>query len=136
MTRRSDPYRPAIEARTAVLRERGTLTEADDAYWRELARQLRPLADDGSSDDALRRLLWLRHGCGVSALYGDDGEMQCARCGIDFRRDAVARIEDRFQHRALAAAVAQLGSRVAWWRRLRLAWSEFSRVLWPKRSPR
>lgn len=34
----------------------------------------------------LRRLLWIRHGCGVSALYGDGGEMQCCLCGVDFMR--------------------------------------------------
>lgn len=39
-----------------------------------------------------RRLLWLRHGCPPSALYGDDGEMQCA-CGIDFKRKSLDGIE-------------------------------------------
>lgn len=34
----------------------------------------------------LRSLLWLRHGCESSAKYGDDGEMQCNQCGIDFKR--------------------------------------------------
>jgi len=26
-------------------------------------------------------------------IYGDDGELQCSGCWIDFRRDAVAEIE-------------------------------------------
>lgn len=39
----------------------------------------------------LRRLLWLNHG--HSMLYGDDGEMQCGRCLLDFKRDTVERIE-------------------------------------------
>lgn len=41
-----------------------------------------------------RKWLWLNHGCPVSVLYGDDGEMQCAnatahpgRRVLDFRRD-------------------------------------------------
>lgn len=41
----------------------------------------------------LRRLLWLNHGC--VDLYGDDGEMQCSKCMIDFKRDSVKAIEDK-----------------------------------------
>lgn len=48
----------------------------------------------------LRRLLWLRHGCPFSALYGDDGEMQCHACQIDFKRDPVAHIERRWLEQA------------------------------------
>ena len=44
----------------------------------------------------LRYYLWLRHGCSISALYGDDGEMQCGACGIDFKRLSVAEIERTF----------------------------------------
>jgi hypothetical protein len=44
----------------------------------------------------LRKLLWLRHGCDLSALYGDDGELQCHICKIDFLRDAVDYINKRF----------------------------------------
>jgi len=39
----------------------------------------------------LRRLLWIRHGC--TTLYGDDGEMQCSTCQIDFLRDKPQDIE-------------------------------------------
>lgn len=49
----------------------------------------------------LRRLLFLRHGCSGHVLYGDDGEMQCAACMIDFRRDTPEQIEKRFQELAL-----------------------------------
>lgn len=34
----------------------------------------------------IRQVLWLSHGCDINALYGDDGEMQCSKCGIDFLR--------------------------------------------------
>ncbi len=48
----------------------------------------------------LRKLLWLMHGC--TALYGDDGEMQC-NCGnhppIDFKRDSVEEIDRKIQTR-------------------------------------
>lgn len=42
----------------------------------------------------VRKQLWLTHGCGISCLYGDDGEMQCGRFipAIDFRRDPEAAI--------------------------------------------
>ncbi len=44
---------------------------------------------------ALRKLLWIRHGCSIG-LYGDDGELQCNECGIDFLRYSPEEIEDRF----------------------------------------
>ncbi|MBT6050462.1 MAG: hypothetical protein HOG49_26990 [Candidatus Scalindua sp.] len=34
----------------------------------------------------LRELLWINHGHDFHALYGDDGEMQCAECHVDFKR--------------------------------------------------
>lgn len=54
-----------------------------------------------------REVLWLGHGCPISALYGDDGEMQCnhgARHGfIDFKREPW----DQIQGRLLAAATPE-----------------------------
>ncbi len=44
----------------------------------------------------LRRLLWLRHGCPSNALYGDDGEMQCHKCCLDFKRDSAQKIDEKF----------------------------------------
>lgn len=44
----------------------------------------------------LRKLLWSNHGCPPSHLYGDDGEMQCQACVIDFKRDSAEVIERRF----------------------------------------
>ena len=44
----------------------------------------------------LRKLLWLNHGCNFTALYGDDGEMQCQKCMLDFKRDSAQKIKDRF----------------------------------------
>lgn len=41
----------------------------------------------------LRKLLWFRHGCDIAALYGDDGEMQCGQCGMDFKRLSATKIE-------------------------------------------
>ena len=44
----------------------------------------------------LRELLWLRHGCSFFQLYGDDGEMQCTSCMIDFKRDSAEKISRAF----------------------------------------
>jgi len=46
----------------------------------------------------LRKLLWLNHGCDISALYGDDGEMQCCsgrHISIDFKRDSPKAIKQK-----------------------------------------
>ncbi len=40
----------------------------------------------------LREMVWLNHGCSSGALYGDDGEMQCNKCMIDFKRMAPSQI--------------------------------------------
>jgi hypothetical protein len=57
-------------------------------------------------DQALRELLWLRHGCGIAALYGDDGEMQCNACLIDFKRTSAAAIRRGLEAIALRALSA------------------------------
>lgn len=51
----------------------------------------------------LRQLLWLRHGC--QGLYGDDGEMQCGQCMLDFKRDSVEKISQRFTEQGLKQAL-------------------------------
>ena len=52
-------------------------------------------------DEALRRVVWLNHGCPMPALYGDDGEMQCNICRIDFKRMSGSDIERLLQKRGL-----------------------------------
>jgi hypothetical protein len=43
-----------------------------------------------NAERALREEYWLHHGCGgFSALYADDGEMQCRACGHDFKRESI-----------------------------------------------
>ena len=53
----------------------------------------------------LRYLLWLNHGH-VDCLYGDDGEMQCNKCRIDFKRDPVEDIKKRFDETAKQKSIA------------------------------
>jgi hypothetical protein len=54
-----------------------------------------------TDDFKLRKLLWLNHGCSVDLLYGDDGELQCSTCGIDFKRNSVSFIDNQFLLRSL-----------------------------------
>ncbi len=49
----------------------------------------------------LRLMLWLKHGCPPSSLYGDDGEMQCSSCLLDFKRDDAEKINERFSYFAM-----------------------------------
>lgn len=48
-----------------------------------------------SDEQTLRKLLWLRHGCSRFDLYGDDGEMQCVACKIDFKRESVEALQEK-----------------------------------------
>lgn len=76
---------------------------------------------DASVDRQLRELLWIRHGCSLGALYGDDGEMQCNACFpmLDFKRDSWERILDgiskhdasRFARQHAAVEIAVTGNR-------------------------
>lgn len=68
-------------------------------------KALAPAPETEAKTDAdfdLRRLLAMRHGCSIWALYLDDGELQCKSCGIDFKRDRPERISTRFYELGLA----------------------------------
>jgi hypothetical protein len=39
------------------------------------------------TDRFIREVLWANHGCTLLSLYGDDGELQCGNCRMDFRRE-------------------------------------------------
>lgn len=51
-------------------------------------------AKNRAGEMILRRMVWLSHGCDPIALYGDDGEMQCGQCCIDFKRLTPAEIQN------------------------------------------
>ena len=55
------------------------------------------------NEKTLRYWLWLKHG--HTELYGDDGEMQCQRCMLDFKRDSVERISEVFNAQAEKAMI-------------------------------
>ena len=61
------------------------------------------------NEKILRQLLWLNHGH-VEYLYGDDGEMQCPKCLIDFKRDSVEKINNRFDEIAAERAAEYYSS--------------------------
>ena len=42
----------------------------------------------------LRREWWLNHTHPISALYGDDGELQCHACMTDFKRQPIEELHD------------------------------------------
>ena len=68
------------------------------------------MIDNGMSRDErlLRELLWLRHDAAHSSiLYGDDGEMQCSACRIDFKRDAPSTIKERWQRMGFESLTLQ-----------------------------
>ena len=50
---------------------------------------------------AWRKALWLNHG--HDTLYGDDGEMQCPRCLLDFKRNSLDEILAAWELQARAS---------------------------------
>jgi hypothetical protein len=55
-----------------------------------------------AENERLRYLLWLHHG--HMGLYGDDGEMQCPHCRLDFKRNPIAALESAFERQAIERA--------------------------------
>jgi hypothetical protein len=54
-----------------------------------------------AENEKLRKLLWFKHGCSISALYGDDGCMDCNKCVIDFKNDSPKAMEIAWEKMAL-----------------------------------
>jgi hypothetical protein len=71
--------RPHGEEMTAALAE----IQLESVGFLESLMELESLREESAW---LRQQVWLTHGCGITGLYGDDGEMQCGRCLIDFKR--------------------------------------------------
>lgn len=54
--------------------------------------------------DMARRELWLHHGHPITALYGDDGEMQCSMCAVkDWKRESLRDLIDSIQRQRMDA---------------------------------
>lgn len=79
------------------------------ADWKSSTQDLDDEIERLRAENArLRELLWLRHGCEVTALYGDDGERSCGDCRIDFKRMTPAEIEARLIALGKARLAAEL----------------------------
>ena len=52
-------------------------------------------------NNKLREFLWLRHGCPIESLYGDDGELHCGKCMIDFKRMSIEQIQEIWHREGL-----------------------------------
>lgn len=77
--------------------------------------ELKNMKEDEKNDIILRKLVWLNHGC--VGLYGDDGEMQCGECMIDFKRDSAESIQDKLMAKGqknLEAEINAAGGFDAW----------------------
>jgi len=73
------------------------------AEWKDKPHRL--LYDLAREVKLLQKLLWLRHDPEhFYGLYGDDGEMQCGVCGLDFRRMDASLLEKVWQMKALIEA--------------------------------
>jgi hypothetical protein len=77
--------------------------------WNKYAQLVKRVEQSEGIESALRRELWINHGCPHMALYGDDGEMQCGGCITDFKRmpifDLIQKVADqRLTHAGLAIA--------------------------------
>jgi len=85
-----------------------SMNDAHDIAGVMFALLTPPIVADNDEHE-LRQLLWLHHGCDVSKLYGDDGEMKCPVCMIDFKRDSVADIQAVWTKRGMDALKAVAG---------------------------
>lgn len=84
-----------------------------DRYLLGLAWELKAMTDDNVEieNKKLRKILWLAHLDHFKYLYGDDGEMQCPKCLIDFKRDPIEKIERQFMTFRSALATCECDGR-------------------------
>ena len=71
---------------------------------RTLVARLTPPAAQAEQADPekwLRLEWWANHGCSMAVLYGDDGELQCSRCLVDFKRHPIAELREFVRQRRL-----------------------------------
>ena len=73
-----------------ITKEGVNLNKVNEEIIKELTKQNIELQIENKE---FRRLLWLKHGCDSNNLYGDDGELQCHECGVDFKRFSIEDIE-------------------------------------------
>lgn len=92
---------PTLEMLVAICGDAARLpsehfSDTQRSAFAYIASHLPEMLRAEAENRALRKLLWLRHHQTTAGLYGDDGEMQCGRCMIDFKRNTAEEIEQRF----------------------------------------
>lgn len=93
----SDLVQYLDRAESELLRLRGELTNAQEKCTTASGDYIKAERELKALREQMRQLLWTSH-CGsthISNLYGDDGEMQCARCGLDFKRQPLEELQKR-----------------------------------------
>lgn len=82
----------------------------DEMNPARLDRDLSSLPSMTDDEWRLRRIIALSHSsCDGRSLYGDDGELYCWDCGIDFMRDSAAEIEKRISDLNLMKVIKEMG---------------------------
>lgn len=59
---------------------------------------------DPDPEALLRREWWLNHACPAGSWYGDDGEMSCGACRLDFKRMPLPVLYERVTFARMEAA--------------------------------
>lgn len=94
-------FEVALEAQAQV-RLTALESEWDKTHDEEVALLGRLVVEYRTRAEAaeaeLRMTWWMNHGCRPSAQYGDDGEMSCGCCAIDFKRMPLDEIRERMQN--------------------------------------
>jgi len=65
-----------------------------------------PAAGKGPTETLIRMFLWQGHG--HEGIYGDDGEMQCGECGVDYKRDSLDICVEKARVATLQTGLAKL----------------------------
>lgn len=98
---------PTTAEMAAAVRS-AAMCEDSDKKWPYLDAAADYILTAADVELTLRREWWLGHRCPISALYGDDGEMQCGAttCMKDFKRAPLAELREHVTQRRYAAIVA------------------------------
>ncbi len=93
--------RDTLEVETARLSRENMRLTGD---WRNVVKLLQAeVSRRQAVERDFREHLWVNHGCSVATLYGDDGEMQCGLCVLDFKRMPLSELRRRLLEKRLAA---------------------------------
>jgi len=85
---------------------------------------------NSKTERMVREFIWLNHGHGILPLYGDDGELQCSKCMIDFKRMPLDELLEKVERiRIKEVFESQDDSLPLWFGLSRASWLTLPRVL-------